>query len=131
MGGHRLTLTALIDSGNLLRDPVTGLPVIVISRRAASRLTVLPQPGRLTPGMRLLSVRTVAGTALMAVFRPSAVFIEEKGVWRAVNAIVGLSPDGYEGFQALVPASLIPPVAAAAQVSDSSVSDALVGTPDP
>ena len=127
MNGHRLTLTALIDSGNLLRDPVTGLPVIVISRRAAARLTLLPSPGRLTPGMRLISVRTIAGSTLMAVFRPSAVFLEERGVWRAVNAIVGLSPDGYEGFQALVPSSLMPPV-----VSPSAeLPDALASIPDP
>ena len=127
---HRLTLTALIDSGNLLRDPVTGLPVIVISRKAAARLTLLPPPGRLMPGMRLMSVRTIAGTTLMAVFRPSAVFLEERGVWRAVNAIIGLSPDGYEGFQALVPSSLIPPMTAEA-APPAPVPDALAGTPDP
>lgn len=128
--GHRLTLTALIDSGNLLRDPVTGLPVIVISRRAAARLTLLPPPGRLMPGMRLISVRTIAGTTLMAVFRPSAVFLEERGAWRAVNAIVGLSPDGYEGFQALVPSSLTSPLNAASQPA-AEVVETLAGTPDP
>ena len=127
LGDHRLTLTALIDSGNLLRDPVTGLPVIVISRRAAARLTLLPAPGRLTPGMRLISVRTIAGTTLMAVFRPSAVFLEERGAWRAVNAIIGLSPDGYEGFQALVPSSLMPP-----EISPpADIPDALASIPDP
>lgn len=104
---RRLTLTALIDSGNLLRDMVTGLPVIVISRRAAARLTPLPQPGKLLPGMRLMSVRTVGGTTLMAIFRPSAVYVEQRGTWRAVNAVIGLCPDGYEGFQALVPSSLV------------------------
>lgn len=130
MGSHRLTLTALIDSGNLLRDPVTGLPVIVISRRAASRLTLLPPPGRLTPGMRLISVRTIAGTTLMAVFRPTAVFLEEKGNWRAVNAIIGLSPDGYEGFQALVPAHLVPP-SAADNRPEAGVPDVMAGAPEP
>ena len=128
--GHRLTLTALIDSGNLLRDPITGLPVIVISRRAAQRLTMLPQPGRLAPGMRLMSVRTIAGSTLMAVFRPSAVFLEEKGAWRAANAIIGLSPDGYEGFQALVPSSLLPMTAPARQTTPV-MDDALAGTPEP
>ena len=122
-GGHRITLTALIDSGNLLRDPVTGLPVIVISRRAAARLTMLPPPGRLSPGMRLLSVRTIAGTTLMAVFRPSAVFLEVGGAWRAVSAMVGLAPDGYEGFQALVPVSLLGNAGAAEQEAHSSAKE--------
>lgn len=127
--GHRLTLTALIDSGNLLRDPVTGLPVIVISRRAAGRLTMLPQPGHLSPGMRLIGVRTIAGTSLMEVFRPGAVFLEEQGNWRAVNAIIGLSPDGYEGFQALVPSSLTPGAALPAQAEP--VGSALAEARDP
>ena len=106
-GGH-LRLTALVDSGNLLRDPVTGLPVIVMSRNAASRLVPLPGEDNLTPGMRLISVRTVAGPSLMAVFRPEQVRLLLPGGWRSVRAVIGLSPDGYEGFQALLPASLLP-----------------------
>lgn len=106
-GGRRLTLTALVDSGNLLRDSVTGLPVIVISRRAASRLMPLPPEGMLLPGMRLLSVRTISGAALMTVFRPEGVSILRAGRWQAVQTLVGLGPEGYEGFQALVPSLLL------------------------
>lgn len=107
--GHgRLRLTALVDSGNLLRDPVTGLPVIVMSRNAASRLVPLPGEDSLPPGMRLISVRTVAGPSLMAVFRPEQVRVLLPGGWRGARAVIGLSPDGYEGFQALLPASLLP-----------------------
>ena len=105
-GAHRITLTALVDSGNLLRDPLTALPVIVISRRAAARLIPLPQPGGLTPGMRLMRIRTVAGTSMMTIFRPGSVHLSSGGAWREVKALIGLCPDGYEGFQALVPASL-------------------------
>ena len=97
-----------MDSGNLLRDPVTGLPVIVMSRKAASQLVPLPEEDNLPPGMRLISVRTVAGPSLMAVFRPEQVRVLLPGGWRSARAIVGLSPDGYEGFQALLPASLLP-----------------------
>lgn len=105
-GARRMTLTALVDSGNLLRDPLTGLPVIVISRRAAAR--VLPHgPDRLTPGMRLMRVRTVAGTTLMTVFRPAALQLSGGGAWRACSAVIGLNPDRYEGFQALVPLELL------------------------
>jgi len=101
--GHRLHLTALVDSGNLLRDPLTGLPVIVVSRPAAQRLLGVQA---FTPGMRLISVRTVAGSSLMAVFRPALVRVRTGGPWQQVQAIIGLGPDGYHGFQALVPASL-------------------------
>ena len=104
--GHIVTLTALVDTGNLLRDPLTGLPVIVVSRQAARKLTSLPAPGQLLPGMRLISVRTAAGSALMAIFRPQRVRVLSGQTWREVRAMVGLSPDGYEGAQALLPACL-------------------------
>ncbi len=99
-----LSLTALVDTGNLLHDPITRLPVIVISRQAASKL--LPDTGELHPGMRLISVRTVAGTALMPIFRPQQLQLLLPQGWQSVHAVVGLSPDGYSGFQALVPASV-------------------------
>ena len=104
--GHIVTLTALVDTGNLLRDPLTGLPVIVVSRQAARKLTSLPAPGQLLPGMRLISVRTAAGSALMAIFRPQRIRVLSGQDWREVRALVGLSPDGYEGAQALLPACL-------------------------
>lgn len=100
-----LELTALVDTGNLLRDPITRLPVIVVSRQAATRL--LPDAGELLPGMRLISVHTVAGSALMPVFRPQLVRLLLPQGWQTVHAIIGLSPDGYSGFQALIPACVI------------------------
>ena len=106
-GGHHLTLTALIDSGNLLRDPVTALPVIVISRRAAMRLVQLPQEGRLTYPFRLLTVRTVNGSGMMTVFHPDSVSLLMPEGWRRVETLLGVSPEGYDGFQALVPSSLM------------------------
>ena len=111
-GAHHLTMTALIDSGNLLRDSVTGLPVVVVSRRAAERLVQLPQKGKLTYPFRLLSVRTISGTALMTVFHPDSVCIQTPEGWQRRETLLGVSPDGYDGFQALVPACLVQPGAA-------------------
>ena len=106
-GPHHLTLTALIDSGNLLRDGVTGLPVIVISRRAAQRLVQLPEQGSLAYPFRLLTVRTVNGEGMMTVFHPDSVCLLLPGGWVRVDTLLGVSPEGYDGFQALVPASLM------------------------
>ena len=108
-GAHHLTLTALIDSGNLLRDGVTGLPVIVISRRAAMRLVQLPGDGKLTYPFRLLTVRTVSGTGVMTIFHPDSVCLLLPEGWTRVETLLGVSPEGYDGFQALVPASLMQP----------------------
>ena len=106
LGRHTAVLTALVDSGNLLRDPITGLPVIVISRRAAARLTPLPPEGSLLPGMRLMRVHTAAGASLMPILRPDRLRIRPEGTWQQTEALIGIAPGG-EGFQALVPASLV------------------------
>lgn len=68
-GEVRLKLLALQDTGNTLRDPVTGQQALVLSRAAASRLTGLTQEQirqpletialRPVPGLRLLPYRTV------------------------------------------------------------------------
>ena len=106
-GAHHLTLTALIDSGNLLRDAVTGLPVIIISRRAAQRLVQLPPKGKVVYPFRLLTVRTISGTALMTVFHPDSVCLLLPEGWTRVETLLGVSPEGYDGFQALVPSCLM------------------------
>lgn len=107
IGQRHVSLTALIDTGNLLRDAVTGLPVIVVSRRAAAKLMPLPEDGSILPGMRLMNVRTISGTALMTIVKPDSVRIRSSGTWQEAPSLIGLSPDGYEGFQALVPACLV------------------------
>ena len=37
-GGQKVDLTALVDTGNTLCDPVTGRPVLIADRRAAEKL---------------------------------------------------------------------------------------------
>ena len=104
--GRSVCLSALVDSGNLLRDGVTGLPVVVCSQQALSPLLPRMCPGMLPEGFRYLSVRTAAGGALMPCFHPESVRLLGNGGWTAVEAVVGLTVDGYSDFQALVPACL-------------------------
>lgn len=40
-GGKRVNLTALVDTGNTLRDPVSGVPVLVVDSDAAEKLLSL------------------------------------------------------------------------------------------
>lgn len=100
VGAKTIRLTALIDSGNLLRDHLTGLPVIVCSRRAAEALA------KGARSIRLISVRTAAGSGLMPVFRADRIRLFTQGKWHEADALVGLASSGYDGFQALVPQTL-------------------------
>lgn len=103
--GRRVSLNAMVDTGNLLRDPVTCLPVIVCSRQALHRFGPMDDAG-LMPGMRLISVKTAAGSALMTLLRPDEVRLRLKSGWKPARALIGLAPEGYSGCQALVPACL-------------------------
>ena len=107
--GGGVTLDGLVDTGNLLRDPVTALPVVVASYDALR--THLPEGmacgriGTLPRGFRLISVRTAAGSQLLMCFRPRALYIRSGRVWRAVHAVVAVS-DSLTGQRALLPPTL-------------------------
>ena len=101
-----VSLCGIFDSGNLLRDPVTALPVVVVPFEAVQsylpsgidleRFETLPR------GFRLLSVHTANGSRLMMCFRPRALFIRRERVWRALNAVVAVS-GALSGDRAILP----------------------------
>lgn len=104
-----VSLCGVWDSGNLLRDPVTALPVVVVPFAAVQpylppgvdleRFETLPR------GFRLLSVHTVSGSRLMMCFRPRALFIRRERVWRAFDAVVAVS-GALTGDRAILPATI-------------------------
>ncbi len=110
--GQGVILPAMLDSGNLLRDPLTSLPVMVISLKAA-RVLFPEYPGlgsleELPRGFRLLSVRTAAGRGLWPVFRPERCRLYLDGKLREAKVMVAVAGPAYEGIQALVPSAALP-----------------------
>lgn len=105
-------LPAMLDSGNLMRDPITGLPVLVIPQGAAHTLfpdlTEWEELTALPLGFRLLSVRTAAGSALMPMFRPDECRIYLNGRSCTADLLVAVAGREYSGVQALVPMSALP-----------------------
>lgn len=99
--GKTLTLTALVDTGNGLRDPITGQSVVVISPEAAETLTgltvaQLSDPlgtlaSRPIPGLRLVPYRSVgqSGGFLLALRFPHA---QIRG--RDTDVLVAFAPAG-------------------------------------
>lgn len=110
-GENSLHLTALRDSGNTLRDPVTGEQVLVLSAQAAEKLTGLTreqlrQPldtlaHRPVPGLRLIPYRAVGTQAgFLLGLRFENARIGEK----RCALVAAFAPDGLEmgdRFQAL------------------------------
>lgn len=110
-GGKTVKLLALQDTGNTLRDPITGEQALVISQSAASRLTgltchQLQNPletltDAALPGLRLLPFRTVGqGSGMMLAMSFENVII---GGNRR-KALVAFAPENFAGgnaYQAL------------------------------
>lgn len=95
-GTQTLRLTALRDTGNTLRDPITGKAVLIVDASVARRLTGL-EPAALrnpvqtlasVPGLRLVPYQTVGDTGLLlALHIPKAKIGSRQG-----SAIVAFSP---------------------------------------
>ncbi len=105
-------LPAMLDSGNLLKDPITNRPVLVIPARAARTLFPnLGDPKKLTElplGFRLLNVRTAAGSSLLPMFKPDECKIYLNGSACKADLLVAVAGREYGGVQALVPMAALP-----------------------
>lgn len=94
-GGAAVRLPALRDSGNLLRDGVTGLPVIVAPWKKLR--PILPpalrpdRPDSLQPGFRLMGVRTTVGERMLMCFHPEETAILCRRKRRTADAVIVLS----------------------------------------
>ena len=96
-GKNKLCLTALRDTGNTLRDPVTGKPVLILGADVAEKLTGLSsqqlrQPvetmGKL-PGLRLIPYKSIGGSGLLLALHMPNVRI---GTWHG-SGLVAFAPE--------------------------------------
>lgn len=106
--GKSTLLPALRDSGNLLRDGVSGLPVIVAPERALRPL--LPPDVRtndlstLPPGWYLVRAKTAGGSRTLMCFHPEELALLSGGRQWRVEAAVALSD--FPEARALLPDAL-------------------------
>ena len=102
-GERRVELLALRDTGNRLREPISGDPALVAEEAALipllepelrdtlRRTAGLPAPERLSalgPGFRLLPYRTLDGAGLLLAFRPEKARVDGTlcpGLWAALS----------------------------------------------
>ena len=109
-GGHRLKLTALVDTGDLLSDPITGNAVTVVGEEVGRQLGIsremIHDPiANLTksgiPGARLIPYHSVGKTGGMLLL----LRLEEvKLNGRVISPMVAFAPEELgrtEGYQAL------------------------------
>jgi len=111
-----LKLTLMPDSGNLLRDPFSGKPVIIITANSVKNVfpndineaiqRKIPTIVDYSPmGLRLIPTHSLNGNGILLGFRPELVEID--GI--ASDAVIAVDPvnDSFDGCDGLVPTSLI------------------------
>lgn len=108
--GKKRCITALYDTGNHLRDPISGQPVMVVGAQIAGDLLGLTEEqlsapvetmaSAAIPGLRLIPYRAVGqpGGMLLAMRLDEVTVDGKEG-----NALVAFAPQriGNEGYQAL------------------------------
>ena len=120
--GKSITFRALCDSGNLIRDPFSGKPVIIISRDELSMLLGTVATNALmtcdTEMLRSLGIMpriiprgSEMGHDLMCAFSPEKAVIttDRRSMERDVLIAPANTPRGYyAGYPATAPSLLIP-----------------------
>ncbi len=93
MGFHdrTLELSALVDTGNLLVEPISGLPVIVVR----PGLLPIADEGRPVP------YRTVNGQGILRAIKPQQIRVFQ-GYWHSVNAMAAESVCELKSADAIV-----------------------------
>ena len=97
-GGRSARFPALIDTGNRLREPLSGLPVLIAEARLVR--DILPETG-----YRTLGFGGLGGDGRMACFRPDVLWIGNgRRRHRGPEVWVAVSPTPLPGLcQALAP----------------------------
>lgn len=114
--GCEITLHALVDSGNLLRDPVSGRSVIVADRESLARQLpeevrkVLRDPLSATAGihaerLRLIPAETASGKALLPAFLPERLCVGDGHGTHEADYLLAAAELGERarGFEAIIP----------------------------
>lgn len=105
--GKTCELHGLVDSGNLLTDPLGGLPVIVVSAPVADLLFPNALDGDCKGSrIRIIPYRTTAGEGMTLGYIPELTEINGRAVG-AVLACPDRSAKSFDDCEAIVPASLL------------------------
>lgn len=102
--GYETAFTALADSGCLVTEPISGIPVVIMGKRVSGELyDMLSKPdGRLR--IRMIPIDTVSGHTLLTGFIPDKITVNG----REVSAAVAVGDGGaYGGYDGIVPTKLL------------------------
>ena len=103
--GTSVSFAALCDSGCLLTEPISGMPVIVVSEAALGTLAELLAADDTPLRLRMIPAEGIGGHRLLRGFVPDTVTVNG----RTVSAVIACNPTGndYGGFAGIVPSKIV------------------------
>ena len=123
LDGRQVVLRGMVDSGNLLRDPMGGRAVICADAHGlgdflpSSHMEMMKGATSTVPHLsssdakrvRIIPAGTATGNGILYGFLPDRILLtaEGSGIQREVDAVVAVTPIPTNGVEALVPSDLI------------------------
>lgn len=101
VSGESRCFTGLRDSGSFLAEPLSGIPVITVSREILGNLAEQLDAGR-DLRIRVIPVKTVTGDGILWGFVPDRIYVDGK----EVRAVIAMDSGKRGGFDGIVPAGL-------------------------
>ncbi len=115
--GRSIAFSGRLDTGSSLKEPFSGLPVIVAKRSLFSSLSEMTEQTDKAgngytwqeKGMRVIPYSSVGGEGMLYAFHPEGIIIINSGVKRKADAYIALCEDSRisGGEDSVVPFELI------------------------
>ena len=101
-GGNTTRFQALIDTGNRLREPISGLPVLIAEEHLLSK--ILPETG-----YRAVAFGALGGGGMLKCFHPDGIWaVTRHGLSATPDVWIAVSPGRLPGTtQALAPGEFL------------------------
>ena len=103
--GISVSFEALCDSGCLLTEPISGMPVIIASETVLGTLGKLLASEETPLRLRMIPAEGICGHRLLRGFVPEEVTVNG----RTISAVIACDPEkgNYGGFHGIVPAKIV------------------------
>ncbi len=110
IGSEKFSARLLCDSGNLVTEPFSSLPVIVLSSSCLPPPYDMPESEHFPLPIRAIPFATSAGKSCFLGFRPDRIeIIRPAKKPKRVDAFIGIDTEkrNYSGYDGLVPTSIL------------------------
>ncbi len=108
--GQQVVADLLVDSGNLVTEPFSALPVVILSSAVLPPPLNKPLPENSPVPLRAIPIRTETGLGLLYGFIPHKVSLcPPFGSRKRVDAVIGIDTDNtdFAGRDGLLPGALL------------------------